>query len=214
MDKPEKISLFPLGLVLLPEMILPLHIFEERYKVMIAECLEADREFGVVYYDGRDIKMQGCMARILNVTKKYDDGKMDIITIGRSRFKIEKIIDDKIYPQAEVIYFDDHDHDLKEVKETISQKARELIEEIALLSKQKPNISSLDEINPQKLSFLIAGSDGFNNDEKQEFLEMRSTAKRLQKGVDALGKIIERIKINLEIRKLIDGNGHMPELLL
>jgi len=213
MDKREIIPLFPLGLVLLPEMILPLHIFEERYKIMIAECLDADRGFGIVYYDGKDIKTQGCLARIMNVTKKYEDGKIDIMTIGRQRFEIVTIIEDKIYSQAEVIYFDDQDHDLQDVNEIISQKARELIEEIALLSNQKPSVSSLKDINPQKLSFLIAGSDGFNSDEKQEFLEMRSTANRLQKGVDALSKITERIKINMEIRKLIDGNGHMPELL-
>jgi Lon protease-like protein len=213
MDKRELIPLFPLGLVLLSEMILPLHIFEERYKIMIAECLDADRGFGIVYYDGKGIKTQGCLARVMNVTKKYEDGKMDIMTIGRQRFEIVTIIEDKIYSQAEVIYFDDQDHDLQDVKEIISQKARELIEEIALLSNQKPSVSSLKDINPQKLSFLIAGSDGFNSDEKQEFLEMRSTANRLQKGVDALSKIIERIKINIDIRKLIDGNGHMPELL-
>lgn len=213
MTKRELIPLFPLGLVLLPEMILPLHIFEERYKIMIAECLDGDRGFGIVYYDGKGIKAQGCLARIMNVTKKYEDGKMDILTAGQRRFEIDTIIEDKIYSQARVLYFDDQDNDLQDVNETISQKARELIEEIALLSNQKPSVSSLKDINPQKLSFLIAGSDGFNSDEKQEFLEMRSTANRLQKGVDALSKIIERIKINMEIRKLIEGNGHLPELL-
>ena len=213
MDKREIIPLFPLGLVLLPEMVLPLHIFEERYKIMITKCLDADRGFGIVYYDGKGIKTQGCLARIVNVTKTYKDGKMDILTVGRQRFEIETIIEDKIYSQARVVYFDDQDNDLQDVNKTISQKARELIKEIALLTHQKPSVSSLKDIKPQKLSFLIAGSDGFTNDEKQEFLEMRSTANRLQKGVDALSKIIERIKINMEIRKLIDGNGHMPELL-
>jgi Lon protease-like protein len=61
----ERIPLFPLGLVLLPGMVLPLHIFEERYKQMISECLATNRSFGIVWFDGQAIRTMGCTARIV-----------------------------------------------------------------------------------------------------------------------------------------------------
>ena len=77
-----KIPLFPLGLVLLPQMPLPLHIFEERYKLMIGECLEKNEEFGIVYFNGTDIQAIGCTASIHKVVKRYNDGRLDILTRG------------------------------------------------------------------------------------------------------------------------------------
>jgi Lon protease-like protein len=77
------IPLFPLGVVLLPEMILPLHIFEERYKTMIGQCLDQDEEFGIVYFNGKKMEEVGCTARILKVLKRYDDGRMDICHFGQ-----------------------------------------------------------------------------------------------------------------------------------
>ena len=77
----SKIPLFPLGLVLLPKMNLPLHIFEERYKLMISECLADSRPFGILYFDGDSIHSSGCTARITEVVERYDDGRMDILTL-------------------------------------------------------------------------------------------------------------------------------------
>jgi Lon protease-like protein len=101
------IPLFPLGVVLLPQMELPLHIFEERYKVMINECLEQDRDFGVVHYDGTDIRTMGCTAKILDVIKQYEDGRMDIVTRGKTRFVIKDMDQSRIYLQAKVLFFED-----------------------------------------------------------------------------------------------------------
>jgi len=103
----KTIPLFPLEVVLMPSMPLPLHIFEERYKLMIGECLEQKREFGVVYQKDNDIKKIGCMARIVQVLRRFEDGRLDIMTQGVERFAIESINEDKPYLQAEVIYFDD-----------------------------------------------------------------------------------------------------------
>ena len=85
------IPLFPLGLVLLPQMPLPLHIFEERYKLMIGECLEKKKEFGIVYFNGTDIQAIGCTASIQKVLKRYDDGRLDILTQGENRFEIKEM---------------------------------------------------------------------------------------------------------------------------
>ena len=101
------IPLFPLEVVLMPSMPLPLHIFEERYKLMIGECLEQDSEFGVVYQKGTEMKDIGCTARIVQVLRRFDDGRLDIMTQGINRFIIESINEERPYFQAKVVYFDD-----------------------------------------------------------------------------------------------------------
>src|SRR5437868_4773819 len=107
MQETEILPLFPLGLVLFPGMILPLHIFEERYKLMISECIEQNKNFGIVYYKGDKVCSTGCSARVLNITQKYDDGSMDILTEGMDRFNIQSTSDAKPYLEAKVNYFDD-----------------------------------------------------------------------------------------------------------
>jgi len=82
------LPIFPLELVLLPGVPLPLHIFEPRYKEMIAECLEQKKPFGVVRASSDGVAEIGCTAEIMSVTKKYDDGRMDILTRGVERFEV------------------------------------------------------------------------------------------------------------------------------
>jgi Lon protease-like protein len=119
-DKTKKVPLFPLGVVLLPEMLLPLHIFEERYRLMISECLIENRPFGIVLFDGAAIRSVGCMAAIKEVTRRYDDGRMDIITQGKDRFVIHEIIEEKPYMEARVVFFDDEDEiSVEEVRDII-----------------------------------------------------------------------------------------------
>ena len=85
------LPLFPLELVLFPGAPLPLHIFEPRYREMIAECLEQKRAFGMVRVKENTLSPVGCSATILNVTKKYEDGRLDIEAEGRQRFEIVQL---------------------------------------------------------------------------------------------------------------------------
>jgi Lon protease-like protein len=213
MDYQSKIPIFPLGVVLLPEMLLPLHIFEDRYKTMISECIKEEKEFGVVLYDGSEIKNIGCLAKITQITKKYSDGKMDILTQGTHRFMIDNIDEEKSYLQAEVSYFDDEDFEDLVISKEKHEQAIDLLKKIAELTRNNPDLVSSHEFSTQQLSFIIASIEGFTVQEKQEFLEMQSTAQRLDKGIEALDKLVERIRINDEIKKIIGGNGHLPELL-
>ena len=82
------IKLFPLSLVTFPTKIVPLHIFEERYKALISECLNNKSEFGIVYQNNNTLAEYGCSMNILEVVKKYPDGRMDIITKGKNIFKL------------------------------------------------------------------------------------------------------------------------------
>src|SRR3989338_7260531 len=77
-----RLPLFPLQAVLLPGELLPLHIFEERYKLMIGECLEEERPFGVVLVEAHGIRKVGCTARITRLLEKFPDGRMNILTLG------------------------------------------------------------------------------------------------------------------------------------
>src|SRR5205807_355 len=103
------LALFPLDVVLFPGAPLPLHIFEPRYKEMIGECLEAKSPFGLVraHDDSNAVAGIGCSAEILNVIKRYDDGRLDILTTGRRRFEVLELDQERAFLRAEVMFFDD-----------------------------------------------------------------------------------------------------------
>ena len=102
------IPLFPLELVLLPGAPLPLHIFEPRYKEMIAEVMSQNDQFGLVrLLNNNSIAEVGCTAEVLEVTKKYDDGRMDIVTQGQKRFEIARLDQERAFLRAEVTFFED-----------------------------------------------------------------------------------------------------------
>jgi Lon protease-like protein len=103
------LPIFPLELVLLPGVPLPLHIFEPRYKEMIAECLEQKKPFGVVRASSDGVADIGCTAEIMSVTKKYDDGRMDILTRGVERFEVIEVNEDRSFLQAEISVVQDED---------------------------------------------------------------------------------------------------------
>src|ERR1700722_1770912 len=107
MEKPRLIPLFPLDVVLLPSMPLPLHIFEPRYKEMIAHCLEGGLEFGMVLAANNSVTPVGCTAKILRKIREYPDGRLDILTEGRSPFQLVETLSEKAYYQGVVEYLTD-----------------------------------------------------------------------------------------------------------
>src|SRR3954462_13062681 len=101
-DTIERFPLFPLGLVLIPHELVPLHIFEERYKLMIGECLEQDSEFGIVWLSDDGLKEGGCAARVTKVLERLEDGRMNVRVEGTSPFRLVRRIDDLPYPAGDV----------------------------------------------------------------------------------------------------------------
>ena len=203
------IPLFPLGLVLLPQMPLPLHIFEERYKSMIGECLAENKEFGIVYFNGTDIQAIGCTASIHKVLKRYDDGRLDILTRGERRFEISEMYDDKPYLEAKVNFFDDRLEENATACQDLAETGMNLIKQFAEISGMSAEYGFAENMDIKSISFVIAGCEGFSNEEKQKFIEISSTYERLEKAVGSLARIIERTKITAEIQKIIGGNGNM-----
>jgi len=209
------IPIFPLGLVLLPEMSLPLHIFEERYKLMINTCIEHHKEFGIVYFSGKQFETIGCTARIETILKRYDDGRLDIMTCGVNRFAIKELIDEKPYLQAKVDYFDDRTEAEtdRETLQKLADRGFQLLQKINPMTQQYKEDQFSNQPDGKLVSFLIAACDGFRLQEKQRFLEMTSTAKRLSKAVEALETLFERLTITRKIERIIGGNGHLPKSL-
>ncbi len=182
------LPIFPLELVLLPGVPLPLHIFEPRYKEMIAECLEQKKPFGVVRASSDGVADIGCTAEIMSVTKKYDDGRMDILTRGVERFEVIQVNEDRPFLQAEISVVEDEPG--KPAAQMVTQAVR-LHAEIAKLAGAEP--SGPDD-HAGNLSFLLAGSLPLDLDFKQNLLSTLSEAKRLEAVVGYLEAILPGLR--------------------
>ena len=103
----DELGLFPLGIVLLPTEHLPLHIFEERYKELIAECLEHDGEFGLVYADDDGLRDLGTRARVVDVLTRFEDGRLNILVEGGERFRLTELTDGRSFSTGRVAALED-----------------------------------------------------------------------------------------------------------
>jgi len=202
MTEEETIPLFPLGIVLFPELPLPLHIFEERYKIMIKQCLEQKKEFGVVYGRDNQIHRVGCTATILRVLKRYEDGRMDILAQGTRKFEIKEIHDEKKYLQAQVTFVEDEIEHESEHLIILAKEGVDLLKKLDRLTINKYDLKFMEKLDIKIISYIISGIGGFTMKEKQKFLEMTSTAERLKHSVESLKNLVERVKMENYIQNL------------
>ncbi|MGA9526685.1 MAG: LON peptidase substrate-binding domain-containing protein [Terriglobales bacterium] len=193
------LPLFPLDLVLLPGVPLPLHIFEPRYKEMIGECLEQKKPFGIVRASEEGVAAIGCTAEIVSVTKKYDDGRMDILTRGVHRFEVIEVNQERAFLQAEVAVVED---EAAEPSVQLVQLAVGLHAEIARLAGEEAveadvddgSAAGSDDKGRENLSFRLAGSLPLDLDFKQNLLATLSEEKRLQAVVEYLRAVLPGLR--------------------
>src|SRR5271166_3919001 len=102
--RPTRIPLFPLDLVLFPGMPLPLHIFEQRYRIMIARCVKENLEMGIILAAETGIAKIGCTAEIVEQLKQYPDGRSDILCEGRALFRVVEVLNENDYQEAVAEY--------------------------------------------------------------------------------------------------------------
>jgi Lon protease-like protein len=204
------LPLFPLEIVLLPEEPLPLHIFEERYKQMIGECLEAkdagagQQEFGVVLGKGKEICRVGCTARIINVTRKYADGRLDIFTVGNRRFEILFSNSDKPYLRGGVEYFDDESDSPGDAE---AEQAIELFR-LAMQRIHKSTEMPIHFSRPyRRLSFRMGASLPLDLEFKQQLLSRRIESERLQEVTQVMERLIARMDLLQKAQAKAGGNG-------
>lgn len=173
-DRTEGFPLFPLGIVALPTESVPLHIFEDRYKRMIEECLEHEREFGIVWLSEDELKPVGCACAIERVLERDEDGNMDILARGTSPFRLIERQDDYPYPAGIVEPLGDLE---EEPEPDTAQTARglyaELVEQATDKRLSKEELAELD-------AYTMAGTVEFGPDGKQDLLELRSENARMR----------------------------------
>ncbi|OGL60925.1 MAG: hypothetical protein A3I72_04290 [Candidatus Tectomicrobia bacterium RIFCSPLOWO2_02_FULL_70_19] len=197
-----RLPLFPLQAVLLPGELLPLHIFEERYKLMIGECLEEERPFGVVLVEAHGIRKVGCTARITRLLEKFPDGRMNILTLGEDRFEILRLFENRPYLQGETQPLADRAQESPPPE--LARRVWEGLEE-----EDRKSLPPEEELlaDPSRLSFLAAAALRLPLPEKQSLLESLSPGERLER----LGSFIEgrreRDRLATRLRRASGQNG-------
>jgi Lon protease-like protein len=197
------LPLFPLEVVLLPGVPLPLHIFEPRYKEMIGECLANHEPFGVVRAVEKGIAEVGCTAEIVTVTKEYSDGRLDLIAQGRQRFEVLQLNQERSFLRAEVLFVPDEPGD---ASADAGARALQLHLEILALAGAVQDVSGAD---PAELSFHLAGSLPLDLDFKQKLLQMRSEKQRLDSLAEYFESILPGLRRASRARSKSGGNGHV-----
>ncbi len=166
--------LFPLGIVALPTELVPLHIFEERYRTMIEECLERETEFGIVWLSDEELKSVGCACRIERVLERTDDGRMNILARGTRIFRLLERQDGLPYPAGTVEFLDDRD---EKPDEQVMTRARDVYAELVeQATDEQVESDRLAEMG----AFDMAATVDFGLDAKQGLLELRSENARLR----------------------------------
>jgi Lon protease-like protein len=198
------LPLFPLDLVLLPGVPLPLHIFEPRYKEMIKECLEKKSPFGIIRVKQESFVNTGCTAEIINVLKTYPDGRMNILVEGQKRFEVLQVNQERSFLQAEVFYLEDE----AEAAATADiEKALALHGEIMALAGAKAE--ETERTNASQLAYRLAGSLPFDPDFQQALLEMNSEAQRVRAIISFFERILPGLHRSASAKHRASGNGHV-----
>ena len=182
----DRFPLFPLGMVLLPTEVVPLHIFEDRYKLLIGECLAADTEFGIVWLAEDGLEDTGCAARVTEVIEEMDDGRMNILVEGDAALHLVRRIDDMDYPAGDVELLDDDPEAGEELSAAARSAYADLVERV---TDERP-----EESGARGTRRLRDGRDvDFDLDAKQTLLEIRSEDDRMGTVADLFTEAIERV---------------------
>ena len=202
----EEIGLFPLELVLLPGERVPLHIFEERYKELIGECLDRKVPFGLVLAEEGGIRSVGTKATVVEVLTQFPDGRMNIVVEGGERFTIAGLTQGRSFQTGQIEPLVDQPGESPDPEQArISLESFRELAEIA--GTEAPE---LDPADPA-LSFRIAGLVDFTAPAKQELLELRSERARQERLMDLLDDAAETLRYRRLAEERARGNGQVGE---
>ncbi len=218
----QRLPLFPLGVVLFPGALLPLHIFEPRYRRLLADCIEGDPRFGLVptgvLHEAPPPGTVGCIAE-LRGAQQLPDGRANIVVQGSSRFMVQRYLDESTpYLVAAVEPFTDRDDS--------GPPAAQLEQLIERFHRYSPLIRELRELDPdstplpsddvEALSFRVAETLDCEAAERQRLLEMRSTAERVERMLELLPALTAQVEEGLSTKRRAasNGKGHLRPGLL
>lgn len=188
-------------MVLLPTERVPLHIFEPRYKELIAECLSDEREFGLLFGDREGLRDVGTRAAVVEVVERFPDGRLNIVIEGRERFRLVGLTEGRSFATGQVEPLADEagvsEREQRETALDVYRRLAELVE------------AEVDELDPDSgvLSFELASRVDFGVERKQELLELTSEPERLARVSDLLGKAVDAIRLERELAERAAMNG-------
>lgn len=214
----RELPIFPLPVVLFPGMPMPLHIFEERYRKMLADVRAGNNFFGLSYFDAgasdRDIPPAGhigCVAEVTE-TQAMPDGRSNILAVGVVRYEAESYVDrDEPYLVVRPNYFEDD----QENESALTMNARDVAamfmrvaNSIRVMNDERGSLPDISDTDPQRLSFLVAAAMEIEADTKQQLLEVRSTSERLDRLRDLLARVVTNYEERARLHTIAKGNGH------
>jgi Lon protease-like protein len=182
----DEIGLFPLQLVLLPTERIPLHVFEERYKELIGECLEHDTEFGLVYADDDGLRDLGTRARVDQVLATFPDGRLNVLVQGGERFRLDELTTGRSFHTGLVSAIADEDDPAGDEAVARALHAFERLREVTGSEVGVPDAGA------ELLSFELAGKVELPADDKLELLGELSERRRLDRVADLLTTAVDR----------------------
>jgi Lon protease-like protein len=201
-DPIERFPLFPLGLVLIPHELVPLHIFEERYKLMIGECLAQESEFGIVWLSDDGLKEIGCSARVSKVLERFDDGRLNILIEGTTPFRLIRRIDDLPYPAGDIQPLED-DIQAPDDESAIAAARKRYADLVAEVTDERPSAETLAQLD----AYGMAATLDVGLEAKQALLELRTERARLEQLDTLFGEALGRIRHAERAAERAQGNG-------
>ena len=197
----QDFPLFPLAIVALPSEAVPLHIFEPRYRTMIAECLDNGSEFGIVWASEDGLRQVGCACEIAEVLERHEDGRMDILTRGTRPFRLVEAHDDLPYPAGTIEWLDDKSEPLDEESVTAAHEAYATLVEQATDS--EPERDRLEAMS----AYDMAATVDFGLEAKQGLLSLRSENARLRLVTRLLRAALKRLDFIERAQARAQSNG-------
>jgi Lon protease-like protein len=199
-DRFESFPIFPLPLVLLPTELAPLHIFEERYKVMINLCLEESTEFGIVWLGDDGLAEIGCTARVTELIDRMDDGRMNILVRGGQPFRLLRRVEDLAYPAGDIEVLEDE----TDATESHAEAARSVYAEVVeKATDQRPEDKDLADMDAYGMAATIELEPVL----KQKLLDSRSEDERLDIVEELFEKAVERLERAEYVSEVARSNG-------
>lgn len=214
----DRLAIFPLPLVMLPNELLPLHIFEDRYRQMLTDVEQKGNFFGVTWFEPPTSLLErpaagtvGCVAEIRE-SETLPDGRSNILTLGVVRYRLVDYLETgDPYLVGNVEFFEDEMGDAESL-EQLSDEVFSLFERMAKAAfRMSGNRGSLPEIqrtDAEALSFLITAAFNFENAKKYRLLEMTSTTDRLLDLKEVLDHAVGQMEESAEIHTVSRSNGH------
>lgn len=203
--------LFPLEVVLYPNMQLPLHIFEPRYKKMVTECLQTGREFGVIFSRNGRLSSVGTLAKIENVLDRFPDGRMNILCLGKTKFSLQGLNQDKEYLQGEVMVLKDMPEDDRDLV-LLRHRGEELLTELSRITGLQGTPELFDGLTCGTFSYILSELSGLSLPKQQEILEYPAASLRYRKVLEVMEHLVEKHRVLKELREVVGDTADVDQI--